>query len=292
MPYALELLLDPAATARVKALCDRLDDKGLRPSRAGDPELPHLSLLVAQTLAPEQIIELLAGYQFGNLPPVWFYTVDTFKEDAGVLFLAPHPTSRLRAFHRALFDVLEGVLDRTWIHYQPLFFVPHVTLADGLTQSQIKVAKDTIGTFDPILAKFTDVIIVEVDGNHRFVREHIQIPGRDPATPAWADFERALAHQQYFLAHEVLETLWRHKHQSRQQAAIWLAAFFIHEARANLGGAHKMLDKLQRYQEQYSPELQDVMSKWRVALNENRPIVSPTPYERFLFLQWAHPRRE
>jgi hypothetical protein len=69
----------------------------------------------------------------------------------------------------------------------------------------------------------------------------------DPADPEilriLEAFGGALLAGQYFEAHDILEGAWRKTRSERQQAAIWVAAAFLHWQRGNRHGAAMLLNK-------------------------------------------------
>lgn len=60
---------------------------------------------------------------------------------------------------------------------------------------------------------------------------------------AWDDVRLAVASDRFFLAHDVLEPVWRRSHSRRIQTAIWVAAGFHQARRARLAGAEKLFAK-------------------------------------------------
>ncbi len=103
----------------------------------------------------------------------------------------------------------------------------------------------------------------------------------------WEAFDQALADQEYFLAHEVLETLWRAEHGLRQQAAIWVAAAFLHWHRGNYRGAERLLSKIRLKCHDLPPQLGEQIDDWslQLAAQAGDPIL--TAATRQILIAWA-----
>jgi 2'-5' RNA ligase len=131
MPFALELALDPASAAVVRAAWRVLAAAGF-PLMAELGANPHVSLAIwdeidvaAMSAAVAEVGRQTAGLQ------IVFDRVDVFPT-TGVVFLAP---ARDAALHdvQARWHQRLGVHGRyPWPHYAPGVWVPHCTLAQDL----------------------------------------------------------------------------------------------------------------------------------------------------------------
>ena len=133
--HHVDLVLDPAADAAVRAAWAALDEAGL-PSLAhhrSPSNRPHTTLALSRSwpAPPDREVVVRA---LGALP----LTVRTgapvvFGRGPFVLALAVVPTQGLIALHRSLADVLPPAR----AHLEPGAWTPHVTLANRLGAEQV-----------------------------------------------------------------------------------------------------------------------------------------------------------
>jgi 2'-5' RNA ligase len=80
----------------------------------------------------------------------------------GVVYLAPAPSAGLRRLHAAFHARCEDLSRSVWHHYQPDFWMPHLTLAMDLEPSQVAPALAIAETIRlPLPARLVEVGIVE-----------------------------------------------------------------------------------------------------------------------------------
>jgi 2'-5' RNA ligase len=133
MPYAITLKLDAEAAAFVVAMWERLASRGVSDEavRLGYP--PHLTLgLFSDAADLERLVPIVrdGASRWRNLP-ISLASLGWFPGAPGVLFLAPVVTPALLALHRELLTSLPS--EHIDPLYQPDHWVPHVTLAAGLS---------------------------------------------------------------------------------------------------------------------------------------------------------------
>lgn len=150
---SLELLLDPATDARLRAEWLRLIEAGL-PSQArhpGETNAPHITLAVAQELPAELEPGLTAAA--GVLPlPVRLGSLVVFGSRRLILSRLVVPDAALLALHDAVAEVVgrcPGVPDLL----RPGAWTPHVTLARGLSPATIGEAITALGQVPPLEAR-------------------------------------------------------------------------------------------------------------------------------------------
>ena len=291
MPYALELLLDPATTRAVEALWNHLGDNRKSQHRAGAPELPHLSLLVAESLDLSETAVFCSSVVWPIPCGLQLGPIREFVAPGYVFYLAVEEVPELRAFHRRIFHGLSQNAKGFWPLYAPNAWVPHVTLCQENRVSQELLreleARGPVSTAQP-----TEFLVVEFDRVQR--HERLRIPIR-PMLPeeisqeemVWQRFDQDLAHGAYFDAHEVLEDLWPRDHDPRRQAAIWVAAAFVHWSRGTLSGARKLFLKLDRDAAHRPDPLMPLIDYWIGALDQNLPNPGITPTDRDTLVRWA-----
>jgi 2'-5' RNA ligase len=144
MAHAIELLFDPTSEATVRNLWAQLEQVGL-PSlatRTHRRHRPHVSLSVAERIQTGQLqgaSERLAATHLD----LTLHSAAIFPRK-GVLYLSVVPTSALLRLHEhvqaALRDSTIGLRDT----YAVDAWIPHCTLAQGLTRAQIARAIDLL----------------------------------------------------------------------------------------------------------------------------------------------------
>ena len=129
MPYAITLLLDDEAAARITRLNDALDRAGLAGPAARSDAPPHVTLGVYSNGADADALRNTAatlGRSWRPLP-VGFSSLGVFPGMPGVLFVAPVVTSALLVRHAQLL-----ARHRCDGHFASGAWVPHITLAQDL----------------------------------------------------------------------------------------------------------------------------------------------------------------
>lgn len=138
MPFAIELVLDPAAGAAVRRIWRELEAAGITAmARAGAH--PHISLGIWEALdLPAAQAELAAFAGEIEPIPVTLAGVRTFS--TGAVFLAPEAAPGLAALHAGLHRRFAHLGTGLWEDYAPGRWVPHCTLAMDLTEDLMPVA--------------------------------------------------------------------------------------------------------------------------------------------------------
>lgn len=129
MPYAVTLLLDVAAAARVKLMWRALaeqagDDGAIRLGYA-----PHITLAVLPETASAKVLEDAAGRvaRTWDAMPIILAGLGVFPGTPPVIWAAPVVTAGLLARHEMLHTALAAYSVHP--HYRPGAWVPHVTLS-------------------------------------------------------------------------------------------------------------------------------------------------------------------
>ncbi|WP_308440922.1 2'-5' RNA ligase family protein [Catellatospora chokoriensis] len=129
MAAALELYLDPVATARLRTLWNALEAEGVPTLRdlTHRKHRPHLSITSADVLDGPAVEAALQGLAIA--PPIKL-TFDHIGQFLGrVLWLGPVPTAELLTHHAAVHGRLAAAGIETGSFYQPGAWVPHCTLS-------------------------------------------------------------------------------------------------------------------------------------------------------------------
>lgn len=165
MAYALEMFFDPHAEAAVRAMWGSLEARGVRSMATVGHcrHRPHVSLLVAERLTAAQARAALEPLAEATDLVLRLGSVAVFPGRAGVLYLSVVPTLRLLGLHRTLHTHLAGAGVESGRHYLPDAWVPHCTLAQGLSFEQLPTAVQAIKRLRPTDAQVASVGIVDTD---------------------------------------------------------------------------------------------------------------------------------
>lgn len=151
MAYAIGMFFEEEADAAVRRLWRRLASAGL-PSLetlGHARHRPHVTLAVTDLPVASIDVEVL--------PSVQLPVLGTFAGDGGVLFLGAVVSAPLLALHAGVCRRLH----EQWAHYVPGSWVPHCTLAMGLTPAQLSAAAGVLAGFRPIAARVVGVGVVD-----------------------------------------------------------------------------------------------------------------------------------
>jgi 2'-5' RNA ligase len=144
MAHALELFFDPAAEAQIRDLWVRLDSAGL-PSlgtKTRLPHRPHVTLVVAERIETTHLQGVRARLAATHLD-MTLYSPAVFQR-SGVLYLSVVPTLALLRVHEEIHLALHDSLIGPWDTYSVDAWVPHCTLAAGLSRSQLVCGVDLL----------------------------------------------------------------------------------------------------------------------------------------------------
>jgi hypothetical protein len=165
MAQGVVLQFDAATGEAVKACWRELEAAGV-PSLGsfthGRHE-PHVSLIVADRLVVGDWLATLRDEFFAGDPlRVSLTGVATFP--GGWVYLAVEGLPR--AGHTRLVSSLGRDADGIWEHYLPGEWVPHCTLAGGLTEQQVQTAATRVRTSRPPSTTIAGAALVDADTGH------------------------------------------------------------------------------------------------------------------------------
>lgn len=162
MGYAIEMFFDGVGESRLLSLWDDFVRFGATTMRNGNAR-PHISLAVADSVdlpAPRQLLSDFAQ----SLQPfeLTLAALGWFTASEHVLFLAPKVTSKLLGLHERFFERFSNVADGVLQHYVPATWMPHCTLAMGLSAKQLGLALDACQSFRlPLACTVSEIGLVE-----------------------------------------------------------------------------------------------------------------------------------
>lgn len=142
MGYAIEMNLDAAGAARVRALWRTLAQAGVTDSLLRNQARPHVSLAVFEDDVDVDALRAVLTEFTAGMPllRLKFSSVGVFAAEAGVLFLAPVVTEGLLAVHTDLHGrcAARGLVSHGY--YLPGNWVPHCTVGYGLAPEALRTA--------------------------------------------------------------------------------------------------------------------------------------------------------
>jgi 2'-5' RNA ligase len=151
MGHALELFFDPTTEAAIRDVWARLETAGVPSlaSRTHRRHRPHVSLSVAERIEAGQLQDAMDRLASTHLD-VTLYSPAVFPR-MGVLYLSVVPTLALLRLHEDVHAALAGSMVAPWETYSVGAWVPHCTLAQGLTRHQLVQGIDLLHD-QPVIA--------------------------------------------------------------------------------------------------------------------------------------------
>lgn len=140
-------LLDPEHTEAVERIWDELKrEAGVPPPQ---PALPHFSYHVAESY-DEAALELAMRGLAANSKPfrVWTSGLGIFTEPVPVLYVAVVRSLELSRYQRWTWWEVHPTASAPLDHYLPERWVPHITLAQGLTAEKLAAAVQVLAGRD------------------------------------------------------------------------------------------------------------------------------------------------
>lgn len=165
MTDALELFFDTASQAAVRAIWGNLEARGLRSmaTTSHGRHRPHVSLTVADRITPAQARAAVEPFRTANDLSLRLGSIAVFPGRQGVIYLSVVPTLRLLRLHREVHASLVGAGVESGRHYLPDAWVPHCTLAQGLTADEVTTGVRAVKRLRPIEADIVSVGIVDTE---------------------------------------------------------------------------------------------------------------------------------
>lgn len=157
MVQALEFYFDAEADAAVRRLGQRLDQAGV-PSLGGRP---HVTFAAGGVIPAAARRTLAVDLTRLALPNLWLYTLGTFPTSENVLFLGAVTDAEVLAVHVAVHDALAGRVRDPWAYFLPGAWVPHCSLAQDITPTQLAAGFAALHPIEPVRAKITEVGVTD-----------------------------------------------------------------------------------------------------------------------------------
>ena len=138
MTYGVGLVFDPETEARIRAVWGQLARQGFTTPLARPGCLPHVSLILSETLRVDDLARDLEGLgDAARRLEVRFSTVGVFTEPELVLFYGMTPTDSLLRVHADVERIYRRRSSVITARTQSGVWVPHCTLATRVDASQL-----------------------------------------------------------------------------------------------------------------------------------------------------------
>ena len=164
MPFVVELYFDPSTEARIRGAWNAIDDAGISDSMPKGGYRPHVSLGVCDYLETDSLAQELSTFATSAAPfRLSFPNIGIFSTSAGVVFLGVTVTEELLSVHAAFHKIFKKHAQDQREYYTVGRWVPHCTLAFGLSEHQIaKVVTICRQIILPISTKVKGISVVKV----------------------------------------------------------------------------------------------------------------------------------
>lgn len=158
------MLFDAGSESAVRAMWGSLEARGLRsPANTRTRNRPHVTLTVTDGMHRAHAEAAAEPLLSANDLSLRLGSISVFPGRAGVVYLAVVPTLRLLRLHHAVHARLANAGVESWRHYLPDTWVPHCTLAEGLSQEQVATAVQVVRRVRPITADVIGVGLIDTD---------------------------------------------------------------------------------------------------------------------------------
>lgn len=155
---ALVIHFDDEAETTIRGVWRTLAKAGI-PVPDGFP--PHLTLAAGGSIPRKAREAVRAELRTLSLPSVWLASLSTFTASENVLMLAAVTDPELIAVHSAVHDALAGQVRNQQAYYLPGSWMPHCTLAKGITDEQVIAGFAAVFPVSPIRAKVQQVVVMD-----------------------------------------------------------------------------------------------------------------------------------
>ena len=165
MAYGVGLIFDRQTDASIRGVWQKLHDRGMVTPLCLPGSLPHISLILSETLRVDEALERIEETARA-LPrlEIRFSTLGVFTHPDLVLFYGITPTAELIGFHAALKQAYLQCTTALIPASQPGAWVPHCSLTGRLDSSQVQAGiMVAAGTPLPFVTQYIELAVVEFD---------------------------------------------------------------------------------------------------------------------------------
>ncbi len=141
MPFVAELYFDPPTEERIRGAWQALDEAGISDSMPKGGYRPHISLGISNHLELDAFAQELSVFAAGLAPfRLPFPNIGIFSTSEGVVYWGATVTEQLLNLHTAFHEIFKKYAKEQREYYTVGHWVPHCTLAFGLSENQIAEA--------------------------------------------------------------------------------------------------------------------------------------------------------
>ena len=138
MPFVAELYFDLSTEARIREVWKAIDDAGISDSMPKGGYRPHISLGICNHLELDTFTQELTTFAASVTPfRLSFPNIGIFSTSEGVVYLGATVTAQLLHVHTAFHEIFKKHAKEQREYYTVGQWVPHCTLAFGLSEDQI-----------------------------------------------------------------------------------------------------------------------------------------------------------
>ncbi len=164
MPFVAELYFDPATEECIRDAWKAIDEAGISDSMPKGGYRPHISLGICEHLELEAFAKELSTFAAGITPfRLSFPNIGIFSTSEGVVYLGATATKQLLNLHTKFHEIFKKYAKEQREYYTVGQWVPHCTLAFGLSEDQIAEAVNVCRQIDlPVSTEIKEIGVMEV----------------------------------------------------------------------------------------------------------------------------------
>ena len=164
MPFVVELYFDLSTEERIRGAWKAIDAAGISDSMPKGGYRPHISLGVCDRLEFDTFKKELSTFAASIASfRLSFPNIGIFSTSEGVVYLGATVTAQLLDIHARFHKIFKKYAEEQREYYAVGQWVPHCTLAFGLSEDQIIEALTICRRIDlPIDAEIKEVGVVKV----------------------------------------------------------------------------------------------------------------------------------
>ena len=164
MPFVVELYFNPSTEACIRDVWEAIDDAGISDSMPKGGYRPHVSLGVCDHLETNSLAQELTTFAASVAPfRLSFPNIGIFSTSEGVVYLGATVTEQLLNVHTKFHKIFKKYAKEQREYYTVGRWVPHCTLAFGLSEHQIVEAVTVCQQIDlPVSTEVREIGVVNV----------------------------------------------------------------------------------------------------------------------------------
>ncbi len=164
MPFVVELYFGSSTEASIRDVWKAIDEAGISDSMPKGGYRPHVSLGVCDHLETDSLAQELSTFAASVTPfRLSFPNIGIFSTSEGVVYLGVTGTEQLLNIHARFHEIFKKHAQEQREYYAVGRWVPHCTLAFGLSEDQIVEAVTVCRRIAlPTSTKVREIGVVEV----------------------------------------------------------------------------------------------------------------------------------